>query len=919
MCILFQVLTEKGSLEDNLRQSTFINVSLTNEMKKVDSEMETVQSRLLSALGEIDHCQAKQASDEERITVLTGKCSKLEDRLRESVITLGSPASTLSRSSSNASSSRTTSTIHSSNSNENIQIIAVRHNTSPPQHKRSNSPCVSKIIVNSEQSSPVTGPRSLTSRPLTSSASFSGLFKSHSLSMTGPSGGSSVQPLSLPMLTSNAIKRSRSTSDNERAKVQVFQLEQHCKNLEGELDHVKDEIIKILSDKTNASKENQSLKHYAKAYETLKDENAELKKELALFKLNPPKSPTLSSGSSHTGSESGSDAPEAKGLHHIDRSSPDGQEYEGETTSSTASSPSICHKIRLKSTLDKTKEEETAESISEDQEDNADQSRKELLMLKAEHVKTREEWTIKISQLEESLELMRNEFENMEDYWQGKLDEERVFYENQLKTSDINFKDLEMRMKEYEELLLTSESVSNPESEKLSTIAETVSLEGQVTDMETEIYELKEQVAELTKEKEDNVQLLDDQWQEKLLKEQETFDLEREKLEKRIGDLAHKLKEVSLELERVNQAKELLSSKYNQDVTRLQGSYTKMQEHLRRTHSVSGAFVPQSKTKIQIKQPSSLPPDIIGEGSAQSDLHRLHEFRRVIQDECDQLLLRRDQLQQDVVGDSFVWFSDPPRPQAKHAVPPGSGSLSLDSSIIRFHAGSDSVQTEDPSHFLHSSTSLGDGSTKSGGRSGLKDLALFKSSALSSMARAYKAVLQDIEREKSNISDEMQEMRSSKQKLRKGITFNPIKALQNRLKHQEARCKHLRDALQLQQDQSNRILQVSRDQHRSEIENLETLIKVNQEILHSQMTKYTDQMHRLIQSDALVKQLSTQNESLILAIQMLEDTLNDDETGEETRECLNTMCKILVSDDSGQSQGSSSSCASSDCGSLSNH
>ena len=39
-------------------------------------------------------------------------------------------------------------------------------------------------------------------------------------------------------------------------------------------------------------------------------------------------------------------------------------------------------------------------------------------------------------------------------YLQGKLDEERVFYENQLESSESSFKDLEAKMKEYEELLL---------------------------------------------------------------------------------------------------------------------------------------------------------------------------------------------------------------------------------------------------------------------------------------------------------------------------------------------------------------------------------------------------------------------------------------------------------------------------------
>ena len=40
----------------------------------------------------------------------------------------------------------------------------------------------------------------------------------------------------------------------------------------------------------------------------------------------------------------------------------------------------------------------------------------------------------KVAQLEESLELMQGEFESMEDYWQRKLEEERVFYEEQLRS-----------------------------------------------------------------------------------------------------------------------------------------------------------------------------------------------------------------------------------------------------------------------------------------------------------------------------------------------------------------------------------------------------------------------------------------------------------------------------------------------------
>merc|ERR1712168_1285246 len=48
--------------------------------------------------------------------------------------------------------------------------------------------------------------------------------------------------------------------------------------------------------------------------------------------------------------------------------------------------------------------------------------------------------------LEESLELMKTEFDSMEDYWQKKIDDERLFYEEQLRISEDQFKELEVRM-----------------------------------------------------------------------------------------------------------------------------------------------------------------------------------------------------------------------------------------------------------------------------------------------------------------------------------------------------------------------------------------------------------------------------------------------------------------------------------------
>ena len=86
-------------------------------------------------------------------------------------------------------------------------------------------------------------------------------------------------------------------------------------------------------------------------------------------------------------------------------------------------------------------------------------------------------------QLEESLELMSNEFESMEDYWQGKLDSERSFGEEQLKSSELQFRELEARLREYEDLLVAAEgSDSDHKSGVLSTIDEDRDLEEKVSE-----------------------------------------------------------------------------------------------------------------------------------------------------------------------------------------------------------------------------------------------------------------------------------------------------------------------------------------------------------------------------------------------------------------------------------------------------
>ena len=89
--------------------------------------------------------------------------------------------------------------------------------------------------------------------------------------------------------------------------------------------------------------------------------------------------------------------------------------------------------------------------------------------------------TIFSRQLEESLELMSNEFESMEDYWQQKLDSERSFGEEQLRSSESQFRELEARLREYEELLVAG-SDSEHKSGVLATIDEDRDMEEKVSE-----------------------------------------------------------------------------------------------------------------------------------------------------------------------------------------------------------------------------------------------------------------------------------------------------------------------------------------------------------------------------------------------------------------------------------------------------
>ncbi len=100
-------------------------------------------------------------------------------------------------------------------------------------------------------------------------------------------------------------------------------------------------------------------------------------------------------------------------------------------------------------------------------------------------------------ELESSLELMNKEFENLEDYWQGKLGEERQLYEEEQRISDEKFNELLKKMSEYEE-----QFPSPPEKDgRLSPIEEKCQLELQYAELEAETEEIKDLARQMLDEK----------------------------------------------------------------------------------------------------------------------------------------------------------------------------------------------------------------------------------------------------------------------------------------------------------------------------------------------------------------------------------------------------------------------------------
>ncbi|KAG7207300.1 hypothetical protein KM043_008968 [Ampulex compressa] len=119
------------------------------------------------------------------------------------------------------------------------------------------------------------------------------------------------------------------------------------------------------------------------------------------------------------------------------------------------------------------------------------------------HAIEKKQLTERCSELERSLDLLKTEYEECEDYWAAKLEEERQLFEQEQKITDEKFSELISKITEYEEMISPVDKAKN--GGRLSPIEEKYNLEQQYLDLEEEFERGKSQLQEEICQKDETI------------------------------------------------------------------------------------------------------------------------------------------------------------------------------------------------------------------------------------------------------------------------------------------------------------------------------------------------------------------------------------------------------------------------------
>nr|CAD7202232.1 unnamed protein product [Timema douglasi] len=408
---------------------------------------------------------------------------------------------------------------------------------------------------------------------------------------------------------------------SDRNTKDVEQLEQHCRNLKTELDQVKIEIVKILTEKKACSRENCALKNHI----------SELRNKFPIHSVsNVVKTNSLTSSEVQAKDMNSSlvgiilegsvpDCVEAKDVwKRCSKGSIGKTDYvvrqdDGEVKRLVALEGSeLCKESFL---VDQVQFITNETNFTKADKSTVTEEVRELTERLTVAEQSHAEVLLRCKDLESSLELLRQEYEKCEDYWAEKLDEERRLFDQEQAMTDDKFTELLSKIREYEEMFGSHDNHSD-DSDRLSTIEERASLEKQVTDLEEEYEELRRKA------------------------EQEQIDREQE-----LETLRHKLQS----LENKTGSRQDVSVQVSELDN---GSWESDQTYIVELNGIRKA-VPNGRKHNRLTQ-SSARPLSIGNGhcsesdasisSCEEDVRRLHNLRDQLGEQCHSLQRQKDVL-----------------------------------------------------------------------------------------------------------------------------------------------------------------------------------------------------------------------------------------------------------------------------------
>ncbi|XP_065209519.1 ninein homolog [Planococcus citri] len=315
-------------------------------------------------------------------------------------------------------------------------------------------------------------------------------------------------------------------------------LEKQCETLQQRLDQVQKEILKILSEKRACTEENCALKikiselmkrlpvnssgaegDKATKADSIHSSLETVKGEWSQVPFDEPKNTTMTEFANLSECAFKVDSSLEKSLREdLDEVS----QSSDKNTLSASSAPTQTVDTSCSSMFATVSEEESEmewKTIGDDKrpiDDGGEEDKQESIQEQSynklvddyNHLK-KENKTLKdkCEELESCLDMLRNEYDQCEEYWSSKLDEERKLFEEEQRISDEKFSDLQAKINEYSDMF-DCESMSSQMMSKLPPIAENDTLEKEVTDLQEEFQSYKEKMEHENKEKQSEIERL---------------------------------------------------------------------------------------------------------------------------------------------------------------------------------------------------------------------------------------------------------------------------------------------------------------------------------------------------------------------------------------------------------------------------